>query len=80
MNTSAPPRHTPTSPLIGPPYQAIASRYSGDRVQMETVLAEKIRRGGGGNWGDVPMVPNEHVKPADALTLARWILDQAPRK
>ena len=72
--------HAATTPLIGPPYLAIAQRYSGDRTHMETVLAEKIRRGGGGNWGDVPMVANEHVKPADALTLARWILDQAPRK
>jgi cytochrome c len=72
--------HTLTEPLIGPPYQAIAIRYSGDRTTMENILAKKILLGGGGNWGDVPMVPNEHVKPADALTLARWILDQSPGK
>lgn len=72
--------HSATEQLIGPPYLAIASRYAGDRSVMETVLAKKILLGGGGNWGDVPMVPNEHVKPADALTLARWVLSQAPAR
>ena len=72
--------HHATDVLIGPPYQAIAARYAGDKTVMSQVLAKKILLGGGGNWGDVPMVPNEHVKPADALTLARWILEQAPGK
>jgi cytochrome c551/c552 len=71
--------HDATTVLIGPPYQAIAIRYAGDRKVMETVLARKILLGGGGNWGAVPMVPNEHVKPEDALTLARWVLDQLPK-
>jgi len=66
--------HDAVKALIGPPYQAIAARHAGDRAVMETVLAAKIVTGGGGNWGVVPMVPNEHVKPADALALARWIL------
>jgi cytochrome c len=71
--------HDAVRVLIGPPYQAIALRYAGDRQVMETVLARKILVGGGGNWGVVPMVPNEHVKPADALSLARWVLDQRPK-
>ena len=71
--------HEAANVLIGPPYQAIAIRYANDRKVMETVLARKILLGGGGNWGVVPMVPNEHVKPADALALARWVLDQLPK-
>jgi cytochrome c551/c552 len=71
--------HDTSNVLIGPPYQAIAIRYANDRKVMETVLARKILLGGGGNWGVVPMVPNEHVKPADALALARWVLDQLPK-
>ena len=71
--------HDASNVLIGPPYQAIAARYANDRKVMETVLARKILLGGGGNWGAVPMVPNEHVKPADALQLARWVLDQLPK-
>jgi cytochrome c len=71
--------HDAVRVLIGPPYQAIALRYAADRKAMETVLATKILVGGGGNWGVVPMVPNEHVSAAEARKLARWVLDQAPR-
>jgi cytochrome c551/c552 len=70
--------HHQTEPLIGPPYQAIAARHAGDKAVMVEVLARKIILGGGGNWGVVPMVPNEHVSEADALILARWILEQRP--
>jgi cytochrome c len=71
--------HDAVRVLIGPPYQAIAARYANDRQVMETVLARKILVGGGGNWGVVPMVPNEHVKADDARSLARWVLEQQPK-
>lgn len=70
--------HDMRDPLLGPPYQAIAQRHAGNREAMADVLARKIVLGGGGNWGVVPMVPNEHVGEADARTIARWILDLAP--
>lgn len=70
--------HHLTEPLIGPPYKTIAARYGANPEFMTEVLARKIVLGGGGNWGVVPMVPNEHVSAADAQTIARWILDQAP--
>jgi cytochrome c len=68
--------HTLEQPLIGPPYKAIAARHKADKELMVDVLARKIVSGGGGNWGVVPMVPNEHVSEADARTLARWVLGQ----
>jgi cytochrome c len=64
--------------LIGPPFRAIAARYQADTATMTEVLARKIVVGGGGNWGVVPMVPNEHVNEADARSLAVWILAQKP--
>ena len=42
------------------------------------ILAEKVISGGGGNWGVVPMVANEHVKKNEALTMANWILEFTP--
>jgi cytochrome c len=66
--------HVMTETLIGPPYQAIAARHSARAGVMEEVLARKIILGGGGNWGVVPMVPNEHVTPEEARAMARWIL------
>jgi cytochrome c len=70
--------HNLTEPLIGPPYRTIAARYAANRELMTEVLARKIVLGGGGSWGVVPMVPNEHVSAADAQAIARWILEQAP--
>ncbi len=68
--------HDLTQALIGPPYKAIAARHAPNKDVMVDVLARKIVRGGGGNWGVVPMVPNEHVSDEQARTLARWILAQ----
>lgn len=69
--------HALEEPLIGPPYRAIAARHSGAEPEvMVEVLARKIIQGGGGTWGVVPMVPNEHVSNEGARLLARWILSQ----
>jgi len=66
--------HDETKPLIGPPYRAIAARHSAQAELMEEVLAAKILLGGAGNWGVVPMVPNDHVTETEARAMARWIL------
>jgi cytochrome c len=68
--------HDMEKPLIGPPFRTVAARYAQDRETMTEVLARKIVLGGGGNWGAVPMVPNEHVGMADARSLAEWVLGQ----
>lgn len=60
--------------LIGPSYRAIAARHAADKAVMIDVLAQKIIDGGGGNWGVVPMVPNEHVSFDEARRIVRWIL------
>jgi cytochrome c len=72
--------HDMDKALIGPPYLAIAARHAGQKDVMEKVLATKIILGGGGNWGMVPMVPNEHVPEQDALVIARWILGLPPSR
>lgn len=70
--------HAMTQNLLGPSYQAIAARHVLRRDVMVEVLAEKIIVGGAGNWGVVPMVPNEQVSPDEARTIARWILNLKP--
>jgi cytochrome c len=59
---------------IGPPFVAVAARYATDRDGAVNRLALKIINGGAGNWGTIPMVPNERISMDDARTLARWIL------
>jgi cytochrome c len=63
---------------IGPPFQAVALRYSTEGPAAEERLARKIINGGAGNWGNIPMVANERVSLEDARAIAHWILSLAP--
>jgi cytochrome c len=65
--------------LLGPPYIAIAARHVQRREVMIEVLAHKIVHGGGGNWGLVPMVPNQWVSIENARVMAEWILGLAEK-
>ena len=66
--------HEMDAVLLGPPFRAIAARHALQRDVMINVLAQKIVHGGAGNWGVVPMVPNEHVSLSEARTISEWIL------
>ena len=64
---------------LGPPWQAIAARHATNSEVMTDVLAGKIIRGGGGNWGNVPMVPNQRVNQEQAEIMVEWILGLSPQ-
>lgn len=66
--------HSLTETSLGPPYIAIAARHAPRKAIMVDVLARKIVHGGGGNWGLVPMVPNQWVTIDDARLMSEWIL------
>ncbi len=59
---------------LAPPFRTIAAKYVDDKGADEK-LAKKIREGGVGVWGPVPMPAQAQVTEAEALTLARWILE-----
>ena len=67
---------------IGPSYQVIAMRYSveyaADSVGLIEKLATKIRYGGAGAWGSIPMVSNPAISQAEAESISRWILSLKP--
>jgi cytochrome c len=65
--------HTVDKKLVGPSYQQIAERYRKDQG-AEAKLIQKVKAGGKGVWGDIPMSPNAHVKDVDIKTLVQWIL------
>jgi cytochrome c len=65
--------HTVDKKLVGPSYKDIAAKYRADK-NAEAGLVKKVKAGGKGVWGDVPMPPNAHVKDADIQTLVQWIL------
>ncbi len=59
---------------LGPQFRAVAAKYVEEKG-ADLTLAKKIREGSGGVWGSVPMPPQAQVTEAEALTLARWILE-----
>lgn len=68
--------HALDKKLVGPSYQDIAKKYSGQK-DAATTLAATIRAGSSGKWGAVAMPPNPALAADKAKTLAQWILDGA---
>jgi cytochrome c len=65
--------HSVDAKRIGPSYKDVAQKYAG-KADAEAMLIEKVLKGGGGNWGGMPMPPNPQVSPEEAKTLVQWIL------
>jgi len=65
--------HSVDKKLVGPGYKDIANKYRGDKA-APAALAKKVKEGGKGVWGDIPMPPNAHVKDADIATIVNWVL------
>jgi cytochrome c len=65
--------HTLDKKSVGPAYKEIAKKYKG-QAGIEAKLAEKVKKGGQGVWGPVPMPPNAAVPDADIKTLVDWLL------
>lgn len=66
--------HAIDKKVVGPAYKDVAAKYKGDKTAVAT-LAAKIKAGGKGVWGEVPMPPN-NVTPEEATKLATWVLAQ----
>ena len=62
--------------IVGPSFKEVAARYKG-QPGVEARLLEKLKRGGSGTWGPLPMPPNPDLAEADAAALVRWVLDGA---
>ena len=60
---------------VGPAYNEVAKKYKGD-AKAPDLLAGKVRKGGQGTWGPVPMPPNAPDKISDdeVKQLVAWIL------
>lgn len=65
--------HAVEGKRLGPSFKDVAVRYKDDKGATD-YLANKIRKGGSGVWGAVPMPANSQVSEADAKKLAAWVL------
>ena len=65
--------HAIDKKVVGPAYQEVAAKYKGD-AKAAAMLVEKVKKGGQGVWGPIPMPPNAQVSDADIKALVDWIL------
>ncbi|MGH6611961.1 MAG: c-type cytochrome [Burkholderiaceae bacterium] len=65
--------HAADKKLVGPAYKDIAAKYKADK-NAQASLAKKIREGGVGVWGQIPMPANPQVNEQEAQALAKWVL------
>lgn len=67
--------HAVDKKLVGPAYKDVAAKYHGDS-SAPAKLAKKVREGGSGNWGDIPMMPHpaDKISDADLAAAIEWIL------
>ena len=64
--------HAEDRKVVGPAYKEIANKYAGDTSALKK-LEQKVKNGGSGVWGSIPMPPN-NVSDGDIKTLVRWVL------
>lgn len=62
--------------IVGPGFNEVQARYK-DQPDAESRLASKVKAGGQGTWGSIPMPPNAHVADDDIKKLVQWILSGA---
>jgi cytochrome c551/c552 len=67
--------HTLDKRVVGPSFKEVAAKFAGNAGAAAS-LAKKIKEGGAGNWGNVPMPPHPHLSDADLSAMIGWILQQ----
>ncbi len=65
--------HAQDRKLVGPSFKEIANKYAG-KSDAVAYLAGKIKNGGAGAWGQIPM-PAQGLPVSDAQTLAKWLAE-----
>ncbi|MCM8882032.1 MAG: c-type cytochrome [Candidatus Thiodiazotropha sp.] len=59
--------------VVGPSYKDVAAKYKGDAAAVD-MLVEKVKTGGSGTWGEIPMPPNGHVPEESIRAIVSWLL------
>lgn len=65
--------HQVETKVVGPAYKEVAAKYKGDAAALE-MLVGKVKAGGVGTWGQIPMPPHAHVSDENIRTVVGWIL------
>lgn len=65
--------HQIEAKVVGPSFKDVAAKYKGDAGAVDA-LAAKVKAGGSGVWGPIPMPPNAHVSDDEAKQLVEWVM------
>ena len=65
--------HAVDKKIVGPAFKEVAAKYRNDKT-AEAMLVKKVKEGGVGVWGQVPMPPNSTVSDKDIQALVKWVL------
>jgi len=65
--------HAIDKKMVGPGYKDVAAKYRGQK-DAEAKLIDKVKKGGVGVWGQVPMPPNAGVKDDELKILVQYVL------
>jgi S-disulfanyl-L-cysteine oxidoreductase SoxD len=69
--------HAVDAKLVGPSFQDVAAKQ-GPRADAQAYLSGKIKAGGSGVYGQIPM-PAQSISPGDAQLVARWLVQGAKK-
>ena len=65
--------HAVDKKVVGPAWKDVSAKYKGDAAAWDGKLATKIKKGGSGNWGKMPMPANPKVSDADMKEILAFI-------
>lgn len=65
--------HALDKKMVGPAWNEVGKKYAGD-AGAEDKLVAKVKTGGAGVWGPIPMPPNPMAKDEDVRTMVKFIL------
>jgi cytochrome c len=67
--------HKVDAKLVGPGYKDVAAKYKGQKDAIAKLM-DRVRQGGPGNWGAVPMAASgpDKISDADLKKVIEWIL------
>ena len=65
--------HKVDEKMTGPSYRDIAAKYANASDAEVSQVAQKIIKGGSGNWGEIPMTPHPALAEADAVAMVQYI-------
>ena len=60
--------------LTGPSYRDVANKYASMPDTIINHLAGKILKGGGGVWGEIPMLGHPSLSNEEAVVMVKYIL------